>query len=407
MRLPKIHLSILFMIARRINQFLSQIIQSIQPMVAGTMSMGQRPQPTPLPTLLETNELAIAFNQMDEQLRNSFVALSEKEERFRTLIDNIPGIIYRCQNDEHWTMEFISDSVNELLGYPAADFINNQVRSFASIIDPGDRQYVHEVTQLAIRNQQPYRIEYRLVDHDGKTRWVIERGKGTFDAQGNLLHLDGAIFDVTEQRQARKALQQKEEMIHAIINAIPDLLIRTRIDGVELDILGNTSFSVEHPRIESQDSTAQTKHVKEYLPPDLAQQRIDMILRAITANQLQRYEQHLQGENNNSRYEEVRVSPINSNEALVIIRDITETKNIEEAMQELSVANRIQANMLPDYDRLCERIPQIDLVATMIPAKDVGGDFFDVFALDHRYLCIAIGDVSGKGMPAALFMVRA
>ena len=72
---------------------------------------------------------------------------------------------------------------------------------------------------------------------------------------------------------------------------------------------------------------------------------------------------------------------------------------------ELSLATRIQANMLPSiYPAFPER-PEIDIYATMDPAKEVGGDFYDFFLVDDDHLCMVMADVSGKGVPAALFMM--
>jgi sigma-B regulation protein RsbU (phosphoserine phosphatase) len=72
---------------------------------------------------------------------------------------------------------------------------------------------------------------------------------------------------------------------------------------------------------------------------------------------------------------------------------------------ELRAANRIQASMLPRLFPPYPDIANLDLFATMEPAKEVGGDFYDFYLLDNRRLCFCIGDVSGKGVPAALFMV--
>ena len=74
---------------------------------------------------------------------------------------------------------------------------------------------------------------------------------------------------------------------------------------------------------------------------------------------------------------------------------------------ELNVATQIQANMLP---RIFPAFPErndIDIYATMDPAKEVGGDFYDFFLVDDDHLCLVMADVSGKGVPAALFMVIA
>jgi phosphoserine phosphatase RsbU/P len=73
--------------------------------------------------------------------------------------------------------------------------------------------------------------------------------------------------------------------------------------------------------------------------------------------------------------------------------------------RELESAWKIQANLLPSARPLF-RSPAVDVHALIRPAREVGGDFFDAVALDETHLCVAIGDVSGKGMPAALFMMR-
>lgn len=74
---------------------------------------------------------------------------------------------------------------------------------------------------------------------------------------------------------------------------------------------------------------------------------------------------------------------------------------------ELSVATQIQADMLPSIFPAFPLHPEFDIYATMTPAKEVGGDFYDFFLVDDDHLCMVIADVSGKGVPAALFMVIA
>lgn len=72
---------------------------------------------------------------------------------------------------------------------------------------------------------------------------------------------------------------------------------------------------------------------------------------------------------------------------------------------ELSIATQIQANMLPGIFPAFPDKPEFDIYATMNPAKEVGGDFYDFFMVDDRHLAVVMADVSGKGVPAALFMV--
>ena len=72
---------------------------------------------------------------------------------------------------------------------------------------------------------------------------------------------------------------------------------------------------------------------------------------------------------------------------------------------ELSLATRIQADMLPGIFPAFPDRKEFDIYASMDPAKEVGGDFYDFFLIDQDHLCMVIADVSGKGIPAALFMM--
>lgn len=81
------------------------------------------------------------------------------------------------------------------------------------------------------------------------------------------------------------------------------------------------------------------------------------------------------------------------------------TKEKERVSAELNMAAQIQEGMLPNiYPAFPDR-PEFDIYATMTPAREVGGDFYDFFLVDDDHLCIVIADVSGKGVPAALFMM--
>ena len=79
----------------------------------------------------------------------------------------------------------------------------------------------------------------------------------------------------------------------------------------------------------------------------------------------------------------------------------------ERISAELNVATQIQADMLPRIFPAFPEREEFDIYATMDPAKEVGGDFYDFFLVDEDHLAVVIADVSGKGVPAALFMVIA
>ncbi len=91
----------------------------------------------------------------------------------------------------------------------------------------------------------------------------------------------------------------------------------------------------------------------------------------------------------------------------VAIKTLEERLRFEQIERDLKAAAQIQSNILPQEKPLLAQYPQIDVAASIEPAREVGGDFFDTFPIDENTVGLAIGDVSGKGIPAALFMIRA
>jgi PAS domain S-box-containing protein len=135
-------------------------------------------------------------------------ALRESETQYRTLVANIPGVVYRCAHTQEWQGMFISDGIEDLCGYPASDFAPGGTRNFASIIYPEDVEKVDQVVEAAITERQPFTLDYRIVHTDGSLRWVYDKGEGIFGEQGELLWLDGVIFDISDRKQAEETLQQ-------------------------------------------------------------------------------------------------------------------------------------------------------------------------------------------------------
>jgi PAS domain S-box-containing protein len=148
-------------------------------------------------------------------------ALATSEERLRTLIENIPAAVYRCAADDSWTMEFLSDDIGEISGYPAGDFIGNAVRSYASIIHPDDADKVTAAVDEGLAERRPFVCEYRIVGADGSERWVYEKGQPVFGPDGDLHWLDGAILDVTERKLVESELARQQELLDSIVENLP------------------------------------------------------------------------------------------------------------------------------------------------------------------------------------------
>ncbi|MFC1548252.1 PAS domain-containing protein, partial [Candidatus Neomarinimicrobiota bacterium] len=159
------------------------------------------------------------------------VELQRGEERYRNLVSQLSSVVYRCDNDADWTMQYISDSIEAITSYPASDFIGNQVRSFASIIHPDDAHSVEVAVDRALGQRRPYSIDYRIIRADGGIRWIYEKGGGVYDEDGNLLHLSGVIDDITGRRQAEEAARETERRYQQIVEEATDIVYTTDAMG--------------------------------------------------------------------------------------------------------------------------------------------------------------------------------
>jgi diguanylate cyclase (GGDEF)-like protein/PAS domain S-box-containing protein len=130
------------------------------------------------------------------------------EARFASLVANVPGAVYRCAATSDWDMEFMSEEIERICGYPASDFTARPpLRTYASVIHPDDADMVEREVFDALERREPFVLDYRIVHTDGDVRWVHERGRGILDAAGEVLYLDGAIFDHTARKQLEQQLQ--------------------------------------------------------------------------------------------------------------------------------------------------------------------------------------------------------
>jgi PAS domain S-box-containing protein len=147
-------------------------------------------------------------------------ALRESERILSTLMNNLPGMAYRCKNDDDWTMEFVSSGCLSLTGYRAGELENNAVISYGKLIHSADRNKVWNEVQKAESEKRPFVAEYRITDKNGKEHFVWEQGR-TVDIDGNgNSHVEGFIMDITLRKKALTELKQKMEELEKFNRAM-------------------------------------------------------------------------------------------------------------------------------------------------------------------------------------------
>lgn len=179
--------------------------------------------------------------------------LRESQRQLTTLLSNLPGMAYRCRNDEQWTMEFISSGCSALTGYKETEFLYNKQLAYADIVLPQDREPLANEVRQAVAEERPFRLRYRIRRKDGQIRWVWEQGQKVSNPFKEPGYLEGFVTDITEQVTAEenlkltsKAFENSAEGI-IITDANANIL---RVNQAFVDITGYTREEVigQNPR---------------------------------------------------------------------------------------------------------------------------------------------------------------
>lgn len=126
------------------------------------------------------------------------------------LKENLPGVVYRCKNDAHWTMEYLSAGITALTGYAPDDFTVQGHVAFGELIHPDDKELVSSLVQEAVQAGKSFQLTYRLRDRKEIWKWVWEQSTPVYDKQGQVIALEGFITDITAQKQVTDALARAE-----------------------------------------------------------------------------------------------------------------------------------------------------------------------------------------------------
>jgi diguanylate cyclase (GGDEF)-like protein/PAS domain S-box-containing protein len=158
-------------------------------------------------------------------------ARGDQERMLKTLLSQLDGMVYRCRDDEFWTMEFVSEGCKALTGYRAEDLLFNSRISYEEVTHPEDRARVRTAIREAVAATRRFDVIYRIVRADGMPRWVLERGSGIFGPDGKLQAIQGFIQDITRQREDEQALRDAELRYRSIFENALEGIFQTTPEG--------------------------------------------------------------------------------------------------------------------------------------------------------------------------------
>ena len=255
-------------------------------------------------------------------LEMSNTVLTETNRKYSNLIGNLRGIVFRCQNDRHWTMEYISEGCQHITGYSPKDFLEGKVL-LGEIIVPEDRDRLWNGIQKAIGENSAYDFAYRIRDKNGNIKYMRETGGGIFKENGDLEALEGYIDDITELKNTEEELRRKETKNKALLEALPDMMFISDFDGNYLDLYAPEPENLQIPKEE-----VIGKNMKEILPLDVFTTYRQVFNKVRETKKTQLLEYTFDGRNGPRMYEG-RTVLLNEHALLTIVRDITDRKKTE------------------------------------------------------------------------------
>ncbi|MHB1308452.1 MAG: hybrid sensor histidine kinase/response regulator [Limisphaerales bacterium] len=179
---------------------------------------------TSVPIVFNGRPALLVMGRDITEQRQAEAARRTSEERLQTLVENLPGAVYRREINAPWRVDYASDGFLSVTGYPATEFSEGRI-TFGDIILPDDQEQVKQAVAEAVAARQPYEIEYRARDAQGGSRWLHEKGQAVGNGQGAPAWIEGVIFDVTRRKAAEQRLAREEVELAAMYEHAPVMML--------------------------------------------------------------------------------------------------------------------------------------------------------------------------------------
>jgi PAS domain S-box-containing protein len=353
-------------------------------------------------SLFTVEKLRLTNEYQRDQLQTNILALEavqQELERFLDLSIDIFGIVGA---DGYFSK--VNSAISETLGFSKDELIS---KPFMDLVHPEDRSLTEGIIQKIQTGSTMKFFENRFITKGGGHKWFL--WSAAFDTKGEQLYVIG--HDITQLKENQLAVEEREKRLNAILSTATDGIIVINESGI------------------IQTFNRGAERIFGYSEREAIGKNVNLLMPAPDSQKHQGYIDayfHKQKQNSNvvsrinqrgGKRKNGEVFPLSLSVSFVelpdnklftgIIRDISEQVRIENELKlakerlqnELSLAAKIQANLM---ERTIPKFEHFDLNAVNIPARYLSGDFYDVKALNPNTYQLVLGDLAGKGIPAAL-----
>ena len=184
----------------------------------------------PLPLSGRKDEIGVLVSEFSRMADD----LSAKQKELTSLINNVPGIVYRGHPD--WSISFIRAEVEQVTGHSSSEFTTGAAR-WKEIIHPEDIGWLKETFRKAVREKSAtLHVEYRICRTDGGIRWIADRRQLIYSESGDFAYVDGLLLDVTEFKKVEEKLLESEDRYRDLVEHSQDLICTHDLKGRLLSV---------------------------------------------------------------------------------------------------------------------------------------------------------------------------
>ena len=141
--------------------------------------------------------------------------------QFETLVENLPGIVYRAKLTPEWPIEFMGGDVMKMTGYSSEAFESGEVTIASDLEHPDDLDRVWNEIQSQLETGETFEVTYRIIRKTGELRWVRERGQVVEVPPDGEPIIEGLIMDITDSEQRQHELHQRRVVFRTLVDNLP------------------------------------------------------------------------------------------------------------------------------------------------------------------------------------------
>ena len=320
----------------------------------------------------------------------------------KLIVNQSPVVLFRRKAGKTGTkpqLEYVSENLSRF-GYEAREFLDGSMK-FPDIVHPEDIERLREeINQYADADLEEYTQVYRVITKSGEIRWVEDQTSVVRDENGEKIHNQGILIDITEKKLAEEKLSKSEEKFRRIVETAGEGFVLMN-EGLDIADVNNTYCQmIGYSREELLGKSVL----------DLATDDFRSFMMANKEKYLAEEQRNLEGE---LVSKDGRTIPVLIHGSTLLddngraIGNMAFVTDMTEHKKALMLAGEVQKSMLPSE---MPRVRGLDIAGRNVSCDEIGGDYYDfIWRRDSTkgMFSIVVGDISGHGVDSALLMTTA